>query len=149
MDEGQRRGLRAAAHAEQVKQTVAALHAARGPAQADPGQPVVHKFTDAKRWGGVADYEYSPYTVFSTGEGKRAQYSITKTDSSETPRVIFAEKDANASIEMIGDTIYAWTNAGCAERSPAPKGQRGEARVQDWEADRRRAEGTWCLNHSW
>ena len=95
------------------------------------GQPVVHKFTDAKQWGGVADYEYSPYTVFSTGEGKRAQYSIAKTDSSETPRVIFAEKDANASIEMIGDSIYAWTNAG-APNGRLLKGSVAKPEFKDW-----------------
>jgi hypothetical protein len=85
--------------------------------------------------------------VFSTGEGKRAQYSIAKTDSNETPRVIFAEKDANASIEMIGDSIYAWTNAG------APNGRLLKAvwrspssRTGSRSSPSRR---TWCLNHSW
>ena len=98
------------------------------------------KFTDApNQWGGVADYEYSPYTVFSTGEGKRAQYSIAKTDSSETPRVIFAEKDANVDRNdwrqhlPHGPTPVRRTVA-CSKaawRSPS----------SGLEADRRRAEG--------
>lgn len=63
--------------------------------------------------GGVGDYEYAPYTLYTLGEGKSAQYSIAKSGSNETPRVdLFREKDANASIDIIGDTIYAWSNAG-------------------------------------
>ncbi len=94
-------------------------------------QPVVHKFNDAKQWGGVGDYEYAPYTLYTLGEGKSAQYSIAKSGSNETPRVIFREKDANASIDIIGDTIYAWTNAG------APNGRLLKASVtkpefKDW-----------------
>ncbi|MBL8311781.1 MAG: S9 family peptidase [Burkholderiales bacterium] len=96
------------------------------------GQPVVHKFSDAKQWGGVADYEYAPYTLFTTGEGKRAQFSIARTGSNETPRVIFAEKDANASIEMIGDTIYAWTNAG-APNGRLLKGSVHKPDFKDWQ----------------
>ncbi|MCZ2135417.1 MAG: prolyl oligopeptidase family serine peptidase [Burkholderiales bacterium] len=95
------------------------------------GQPVVQKFTDAKQWGGVSDYEYSPYTVYATGEGKRAQFAIAKTGSSEAPRVIFAEKDANASIEMIGDTLYAWTNAG-APNGRLLKGSVAKPEFKDW-----------------
>jgi prolyl oligopeptidase len=95
------------------------------------GQPVVQRFTDAKQWGGVDDYEYAPYTVYMTGEGKRGQYAIAKTGTGDTPRVIFNEKEANASIEIIGDTIYAWTNAG------APNGRLLKANVRapefrDW-----------------
>jgi prolyl oligopeptidase len=94
-------------------------------------QPVVHKFNDAKQWGGVGDYEYAPYTLYTLGEGKSAQYSIAKSGSNETPRVIFSEKDANANIDIIGDTIYAWTNAG------APNGRLLKASVarpefKDW-----------------
>jgi prolyl oligopeptidase len=76
--------------------------------------PVIHKFADAKQWGGVGDFEYSPYTIYVTGEGKRGQYAIQKTGSSDAPRTIFSEKEANASIQMIGDTIYAWSNAGAS-----------------------------------
>ncbi len=86
-------------------------------------QPVVHKFTDAKQWGGVADFEYAPYTLFTTGEGKSAQYSIRKNGSSDAPQLIFDQKGSNASIEIIGDTIYAWTNAG------APNGRLLKASV--------------------
>lgn len=75
-------------------------------------QPVVQRFTDAKQWGGVADFEYAPYTRYSVGEGKRQQFAIAKTGSTETPRIIFNEKEANANIEIIGETLYAWTNAG-------------------------------------
>jgi len=77
-------------------------------------QPVVHKFTDAKQWGGVADFEYAPYTLYTTGEGKSAQYSIKKTGSADAPQLIFNEKGANANIDIIGDTLYAWTNAGAS-----------------------------------
>lgn len=94
-------------------------------------QPIVHKFTDAKQWGGVADFEYAPYTLFSTGEGKSAQYAIRKIGSSETPQLIFNQKGANANIDIIGDIIYAWTNAG------APNGRLLKASVtkpefKDW-----------------
>jgi prolyl oligopeptidase len=87
------------------------------------GAPVVHRFVDAKQWGGVADYEYSPYTLYTTGEGKSAQYSIQKTGSTDAPRAIFAEKNSNASITMIDDTIYAWSNA------DAPNGRLFKANV--------------------
>ena len=94
-------------------------------------QPVVQRFSDAKQWGGVGDYEYAPYTLYTLGEGKSAQYSIATSGSSETPRAIFSEKDANANIDIIGDTIYAWTNAG------APNGRLLKASVakpdfKDW-----------------
>lgn len=94
-------------------------------------QPIVQRFTDAKQWGGVADFEYAPYTQYSVGEGKRQQLAIAKSGSSETPHVVFNEKDANANIEIIGDTIYAWTNAG------APNGRLLKANVakpefRDW-----------------
>jgi len=95
------------------------------------GQPVVHRFTDAKQWGGVRDAEYAPYTEYLTGEGKRAQISIVRTGSADTPRVIFNEKDANANIEMIGDTIYAWTNAG-APNGRLLKGNVSAPEFRDW-----------------
>jgi prolyl oligopeptidase len=72
----------------------------------------VQRFTDSKQWGGVADFEYSPYTMTTLGEGRSAKYSIAKTGSSETPRLIFAEPDAQANVYMFGETIYARTNAG-------------------------------------
>ena len=94
-------------------------------------QPIVHRFTDAKQWGGVDDFEYAPYTIYATGEGKTSKYSIAKIGSGETPRVIFDVKGANANINIIGDTIYAWTNAG------APNGRLLKANVakpefKDW-----------------
>jgi prolyl oligopeptidase len=74
--------------------------------------PVVHKWADAKNWGSVADFEYSPYTVYDLGEGwQQNTISIARTGSQDTPRVIFAEKGARATITMIGDTIYARTTA--------------------------------------
>ena len=74
--------------------------------------PVVHKWADAKNWGSVADFEYSPYTVYDLGEGwQQNTISIARTGSKDTPRVIFAEKGARATITMIGDTIYARTTA--------------------------------------
>jgi prolyl oligopeptidase len=93
--------------------------------------PIVHRFTDSKQWGGVRDYEYAPYTVYSTGEGKSAKYALQKTGNAEAPRVIFDEKGADAAISMIGDTIYAWSNAG------APNGRLFKASVnapeyKDW-----------------
>ena len=76
------------------------------------GQPVVQRFTDAKQWGGVSDFEYSPYTMYDWGEGwQQNQISIARTGSNDTPRVIFDVKGARATIEMIGDTIYARTTA--------------------------------------
>ena len=74
--------------------------------------PVVHKWADAKNWGSVADFEYSPYTIYDIGEGwQQNQVSIARTGSNDTPRVIFDVKGARATIEMIGDTIYARTTA--------------------------------------
>ena len=74
--------------------------------------PVVHKWADAKNWGSVADFEYSPYTVYDLGEGwQQNTISIARTGSKDMPRVIFAEKGARATITMIGDTIYARTTA--------------------------------------
>lgn len=103
------------------------------------GQPVVHKFTDAKQWGGVADYEYSPYTVFSTGEGKRAVFDRKDRQQRNTAGDLRREgcqrvdrNDWRQHLRM--------DQRRCAERSPAQR-QRGEARVQGLEADRRRAEG--------
>ena len=74
--------------------------------------PVVLRWADAKNWGSVADFEYAPYTIYDLGEGwQQNTISIQKTGTSDTPRVIFAEKGARANIEMIGDTIYAQTSA--------------------------------------
>ena len=74
--------------------------------------PVVHKWADAKNWGSVADFEYAPYTIYDLGEGwQQNTVSIQKTGTTDTPRVIFAEKGARANIEIIGDTIYAQTSA--------------------------------------
>ncbi|MBP6529332.1 MAG: S9 family peptidase [Burkholderiales bacterium] len=74
--------------------------------------PVVHKWADAKNWGSVADFEYSPYTVYDLGEGwQQNTISIARTGSKDMPRAIFAEKGARATITMIGDTIYARTTA--------------------------------------
>ena len=74
--------------------------------------PVVHKWVDAKNWGSVSDFEYSPYTMYDLGEGwQQNQVSIARTGSNDTPRVIFDVKGARATIEMIGDTIYARTTA--------------------------------------
>jgi prolyl oligopeptidase len=85
--------------------------------------PIVHRFTDAKQWGGVRDFEYAPYTIYSTGEGKSAKYALQKTGSSDTPRMVFEEKGADASLSIIGDTIYAWSNAS------APNGRLFKASV--------------------
>ena len=75
--------------------------------------PVVHKWADAKNWGSVSDFEYSPYTVYDLGEGwQQNTLSIARTGSNDTPRVIFSEKGFSASIQMIGDTIFARTTAG-------------------------------------
>ena len=74
--------------------------------------PVVHKWADAKNWGSVSDFEYSPYTIYDIGEGwQQNQVSIARTGSGDTPRVIFDVKGARAVVEMIGDTIYARTTA--------------------------------------
>ncbi len=74
--------------------------------------PVVHKWADAKNWGSVSDFEYSPYTVYDLGEGwQQNKLSIARTGSADAPRVIFDEKNAVASIQMIGDTIFARTTA--------------------------------------
>ena len=74
--------------------------------------PVVHKWADAKNWGSVSDFEYSPYTMYDLGEGwQQNQVSIARTGSGDAPRVIFDVKGARATIEMIGDTIYARTTA--------------------------------------
>ncbi len=75
--------------------------------------PVVLKWADAKNWGSVSDFEYSPYTVYDIGEGwQQNQVSIARTGSNDAPRVIFDVKGARAAVEMIGDTIYARTTAG-------------------------------------
>lgn len=76
--------------------------------------PIVHRLTDAKQYGGMSDFEYSPYTITTLGEGRAIKYSIAKTASSVAPRLIFAEPDAQANIEMIGEAIYARTNAGAS-----------------------------------
>lgn len=94
-------------------------------------QPVVHKFTDAKQWGGVADFEYAPYTLFTTGEGKSAQYAIRKQGSSDAPQLIFDQKGSNANIDIIGDTIYAWTNAG-APNGRLLKASAAKPEFKDW-----------------
>ena len=74
--------------------------------------PVVLKWADAKNWGSVYDFEYSPYTVYDIGEGwQQNTLSIARTGSGDTPRVIFSEKGFSASIQMIGDTIFARTTA--------------------------------------
>jgi prolyl oligopeptidase len=74
--------------------------------------PVVHKWADAKNGGSVSDFEYSPYTLYMLAEGwQKNTLSIARTGSAEAPRVIFDEKNSVASIEMIGDTIYARTTA--------------------------------------
>ena len=75
--------------------------------------PIVLRWADAKNWGSVADFEYAPYTIYDLGEGwQQNTISIQKTGTSDTPRVIFAEKGARATIEIIDDTIYAQTSAG-------------------------------------
>jgi len=74
--------------------------------------PVVHKWADAKNWGSVSDFEYSPYTLYDIGEGwQQNTLSIARTGSNDSPRVIFNEKGFSASIQMIGDTIFARTTA--------------------------------------
>ena len=95
-------------------------------------QPVVQQLSDAKQWGGVSDFEYSPYTMYDLGEGwQQNQISIARTGSVEPPRVIFDVKGARATIEMLGDTIYARTTAN------SPGGRLLKASVarpefQDW-----------------
>ncbi|MDW8313151.1 MAG: prolyl oligopeptidase family serine peptidase [Burkholderiales bacterium] len=79
--------------------------------------PIVLRLTDARQWGGVFEFEYAPYTVTVVGEGHTPRYAIARTGSQEPPRVIFDEKEANATLELIGETLYAWTTAG------APKGR--------------------------
>jgi prolyl oligopeptidase len=74
--------------------------------------PVVLRLSDAKEWGGVIEYEYSPYTLTTVGVGRSSRYSIVRTGSGAAPREIFAERDSQASIQMLGETIYALTNAG-------------------------------------
>ena len=94
--------------------------------------PVVLRWADAKNWGSVADFEYAPYTIYDLGEGwQQNTISIQKTGTTDTPRVIFAEKGARANIEIIGDTIYAQTSAG------SPNGRLLKANVakpeyKDW-----------------
>ena len=74
--------------------------------------PVVLKWADAKNWGSVSDFEYSPYTLYDVGEGwQQNTLSIARTGSNDSPRVIFNEKGFSASIQMIGDTIFARTTA--------------------------------------
>jgi prolyl oligopeptidase len=74
--------------------------------------PVVHKWSDAKNWGSVSDFEYSPYTMYDIGEGwQQNTIAIARTGSADAPRVIFDVKGARATIEMLGDTIYARTTA--------------------------------------
>jgi prolyl oligopeptidase len=74
--------------------------------------PVVLRMNDAKEYGGVFEYEYAPYTLTTVGVGRSSRYSIARTGSGAAPREIFAERDAQASIQMLGETIYALTNAG-------------------------------------
>lgn len=74
--------------------------------------PVVLRLNDAKEYGGVLEYEYSPYTLTTVGVGRSSRYSIARTGSNTAPREIFAERDSQASIQMLGETIYALTNAG-------------------------------------
>ena len=94
--------------------------------------PVVLKWADAKNGGSVHDFEYSPYTLFDIQEGwQQNTLSISRTGSNDTPRVIFNEKGFSASIQMIGDTIYARTTAG------SPNGRLLKASVEkpefkDW-----------------
>ncbi len=74
--------------------------------------PVVLKWADAKNGGSVHDFEYSTYTLFDIQEGwQQNTLSIARTGSVEPPRTIFNEKGFSASIQMIGDTIYARTTA--------------------------------------
>jgi prolyl oligopeptidase len=74
--------------------------------------PVVLKWADAKNWGAVSDFEYSPYTLYMLGEGwQQNTLSIARTGSAEAARVVFNEKNSVASIEMVGDTIFARTTA--------------------------------------
>ena len=95
--------------------------------------PVVHKWADAKNGGSVHDFEYSPYTLFEIQEGwQQNTLSIARTGSGESPRMIFNEKGFSASIQMIGDTIYARTTAG------SPNGRLLKASVEkpefkDWQ----------------
>lgn len=74
--------------------------------------PVVLRMNDAKEYGGVFEYEYAPYTLTTVGVGRSSRYAIARTGSGVAPREIFAERDAQASIQMLGETIYALTNAG-------------------------------------
>ncbi len=82
--------------------------------EAIANSPTVLKLTDAKQYGGVLDYEYSPYTMHVVGEGRASKYSIAKIGSADAPRLIFAEPDAQADIQLIGDALYARTNAGAS-----------------------------------
>jgi prolyl oligopeptidase len=74
--------------------------------------PVVLRLNDAKEYGGLLEYEYAPYTLTTVGVGRSSKYSIARIGSNAAPREIFAERDSQASIQMLGETIYALTNAG-------------------------------------
>ncbi len=74
--------------------------------------PVVLRLNDAKEYGGLIEYEYAPYTLTTVGVGRSSKYSIARIGSNAAPREIFAERDSQASIQMLGETIYALTNAG-------------------------------------
>ncbi|TAG02801.1 MAG: S9 family peptidase [Betaproteobacteria bacterium] len=93
--------------------------------------PVVQRFTDAKQWGGVLDFEYAPYTMYTLGEGKSATYSLVKTGTSDAPKLIFAEKEANASISMLGETLFAQTDAG-AKNGRLMKASASAPEFKDW-----------------
>ncbi len=94
--------------------------------------PVVQRFTDAKQWGAVADFEYAPYTLYTLGEGKSATYAIQRTGSAEPPRRIFAEPEATASIEIIGETLYALTTAH-APQGRVMRARMSEPAFKDWQ----------------
>ncbi|MGL5002639.1 MAG: hypothetical protein ACRDAM_06830, partial [Casimicrobium sp.] len=93
--------------------------------------PVTHRLTDAKQWGGMAEYEYAPYTMTFVGEGRSGKYSIARTGSNEAPRLIFAEPDAQADIDLLGDTLYARTNAG-ASNYRLMKASLANPEFKDW-----------------
>jgi prolyl oligopeptidase len=93
--------------------------------------PVVHRLTDAKQYGGVSDFEYSPYTMSFVGEGRSMTYAITKTGSNDAPRTIFAEPDAQANFDLIGETLYARTNAG-ASNYRLMKASLANPEFKDW-----------------
>jgi prolyl oligopeptidase len=94
--------------------------------------PVVHKWADAKNWGSVSDFEYSPYTLYMLGEGwQQNSLSIARTGTADTPRVIFNEKNAVASVQMIGETIFARTTAN-APNGRLLKASTAKPEFKDW-----------------